>query len=446
MNFKYLDNWHKRISDKLGDRSEVFEKYFSKLYKEPVGKDDIVFDDHGHTETYSDGDRSDEYYNEEAKKLNVSTVITTDHDSLGGNRDLTGVEITCRLDGNQIEMLVYGFDYEKAKQLVDSGAFPYLNREFKINRILTLTRERIDIANKLHLTDKPLTLGDFIGLETSKTHKKTNVETLSSLGINPENYFSVGHEIPDEIVYNGKSYKVNYDFFIKKLYNYIKSSKTGYEFLKQKSLENEDFNPNSFSDFIRLMTSNKNGELYVEDEMFWPTAQQCIEFAKATGGLAILPHPFGYKGIDYNPLELMKKAKELSVDGIEAFHGFNESDEIETIYKYCYNNDLIITMGSDTHGYISSQGDRMEPGIAPGKGVDSRFLDAKVDVSALSTYNLHNFGSGNWRGEKDFDPDSIPSSIGRYMKYLDIKKRISKEPKNESYKKELEDFGYYPFE
>ena len=89
MNFKYLDNWRKRILDKLGERSEVFEKYFSKLYKEPSGKDDIIFDDHGHTETYSDGDRSDNYYNEEAKKLNVSTVITTDHDSLGGNRDLT---------------------------------------------------------------------------------------------------------------------------------------------------------------------------------------------------------------------------------------------------------------------------------------------------------------------------------------------------------------------
>ena len=78
------------------------------------------------------------------------------------------------------------------------------------------------------------------------------------------------------------------------------------------------FNPHSADDFMKAIIANKYGELYIESEGFWPTAEDVIEFAKKTGGVAVLAHPFGYnKKINITTLDLIKKANKLGIDGIE---------------------------------------------------------------------------------------------------------------------------------
>ena len=140
-------------------------------------------------------------------------------------------------------------------------------------------------------------------------------------------------------------------------------------------------------------------------------------------GIPVLAHPFGYGGIKYSPFELMENLRKLGVKGIEAFHGFNEPDEIEFIYKYCQFYGLLATMGSDTHEYYSNQGGRTDPGIAPGKSGESRFgKDNKIDESSLGTYNFHYFGTGAWRGEKKYDNMSIPETVIEHISK--IKKKI----------------------
>ena len=117
------------------------------------------------------------------------------------------------------------------------------------------------------------------------------------------------------------------------------------------------------------------------------------------------------KKINITTHDLIKKANRIGIDGIEVFHGFNQSDEVEFLYKYCYENGLLMTMGSDTHGFVSNQGSFAEPGIAPGVGHQMRYLQNNIDGDYTSTHNLHYFGTGAWRGEKDFDHLSVSPTI-----------------------------------
>ena len=185
---------------------------------------------------------------------------------------------------------------------------------------------------------------------------------------------------------------------------------------------------------MKLIVANKYGELYVETDGFWPTVEECIDFAKKTGGVAILAHPFGYnKKINITTLDLIKKANRLGIDGIEVFHGFNQSDEVEFLYKYCFENGLLISMGSDTHGFVSSQGGVMEPGIAPGVGHQARYTENNIDGDYTSLYNLHYYGTGAWRGEKKFDYLSISPTIDEVLekqaKLINKNKTITKKKK-----------------
>lgn len=400
MDYKYLENWFNRTLDRSENRGE----FLNPLFKTPEGKYDFLVDMHGHTKTYSDGIRSRDYYEKVAKDNGVSFLAVTDHDNIGKPSGLNGVEITCKIDpDNEIEILVYNFDYAKAQELISNGTFPYLDRNFKIARNVSLAKKRVDICNKLNLTDKHLTLGDLLEIHPLDENGKPTTLTLSQIEIDTNDIIKDGEPLPATVNYNGEPQKIDYSFLIGKTFKQIHNSKNGKKFLQAKSEIDPSFDPNSSDHFLKKIISNKNGELYVESSTLWPSAEEVIEFAKQTGGVAILAHPFGYaKKINITTFELLDRANKLGVDGIEACHGFNNPDEIEFLYKYAFNHDMSITIGSDTHGYYSTQGGKTEPGIIPG---------TSVECMSAGTYNLHYYGSGAWRGEEKFDQDELPKTI-----------------------------------
>ena len=411
MNFNYLDKWF----DEAMKRTEGRGAIFKCLYRPPFGMQDILVDLHGHTSTFSDGKRNVQFYRTSSIKNQISHSAITDHDSIGiddkSKTFINGVEITSKLDDNEIEILVYNYDQAAAQALIDSGEFPYLDREFKILRNLELTRKRIAICNKLKLTDKPLTLSDILGI-SFKDETGVKFLTLSQIGINADHIIRPNQPFPEKLVYGNNVYPIVYSYLINKLFNCIHSSNNGLKFLKSKAAEDRGFNPHSSDDFMKSIIANKNGELYIDSAGYWPTVQEVIDFAKKTGGVAVLAHPFGYsKKINITTKELLKQVNRLGIDGVEVFHGFNQSDEVEYLYKFCYDNDLLITMGSDTHGYISYQGGFVEPGIAPGVGYQARFDENNIYQDYLSLYNLFYYGTGAWRGEKEFDHLSIPPTV-----------------------------------
>lgn len=422
MKFDYLKGWKKRAFEKLDGRG----KFLEFLFEEPKDKNDIVFDFHFHTQG-SDGDRTPKMAGHEAQANGVQKMAFADHDTLrsiddlaSGQADLAdysgefinGVEVTSRLEGKSVEVLVYDFDYDKAKELASSGEFPFLDRNFRLSRIVELIKKRIDIVNELGITDVPLKLENFVSLEMQNENGKVVNVPFAELGISADNAVRLGKfaktEIRDFIEYKGKKYRVNYDYFNSKLFKLISGSEKGKKFLSEieigskKSIE-------TFAEFNRFLIQRKDSPLYVSDDKYWPTVSQVCDFAKKTGGVAIFAHPYGYGNLGISPKDLMKKAIEAGVDGIECMHGFNEPNEIEEIYKVCYTNDLLFTAGSDTHGFYSSQGNRTEVGRFPSQGAMSKVEDNKLEDAKIGTYNLHHFGSGAWRKAKTFDVDELSS-------------------------------------
>lgn len=440
MNHTYLDNWKQRAIAK----SEGRGKFLSFAFENPAGKFDITVDMHGHTETYSDGKRSAQFYAEKAKKLGIFAI--TDHDSIGTNaqeaNEINGVEVTCKLDpNNEIEILVYGYDYDKANKLIHDGSFPYLDKTFKLSRNVELAKRRLELCNKLNLTDNPVSLSDVLQIKVIDDNGKPKTLTLKEIGVNANDIITFGKPLPETVEYNGKLLKINYDFLIRKTFNLIHGSENGMKFLNEKAKKDASFNPDSADHFLKKIISNKKGELYVDGSKLWPTASDVIEFAKETGGVAILAHPFGYnKKINITTLELLERIKHLGIDGIEVWHGFNQSDEIEFLYKYAFANDLLITMGSDTHGFVSTQGDETAPGIFPGVGHESRFTKNNINNTIGSLYNLHHYGSGEWRNEKEFDLDNLPTSIAEVFQnqLAQLRKHGNPLPEQNNNQKEIE--------
>lgn len=418
MDFKYLKSWKKRAFEKTGGRG----KGLNFLFEPPTNKNDVEFDLHGHT-VGSDGVRSAKMVGHEAQANKVKKIALTDHDTVKTLDELfeektdladfsgefiNGVEITARLGGKCVEVLVYDFDYDKLKKLSESHEFPFLDRKFKLERIVKIIKQRIDIVNELELTDEPLLLNDFIALEVANSKGIIEKIPFSKLGIDYSAVLDFNVKpimIRENIAMLNGTFAVNYDYFNSKLYNYIKNSKKGSEFLKEYSVGNKKSIVN-FAEFNRFLIQRSDSPLFVEDKKFWPTVAQIADFAKQVGGVSIFAHPYGYGNLDVSPEHLMKEAVRAGVDGIECMHGFNEPDEIEKIYKFCYERDLLISAGSDTHDFYSLQGNLTEFGRLPSQGVKSKFENNQLEDSKISIYNLHYFGSGAWRGEKTFDVDN----------------------------------------
>ena len=417
MDFSYLNNWFSEAMKQTEGRGAIFEFMFHP----PFGEHDIVVDLHGHTKSFSDGERTLQYYKKIANANKISKAAITDHDSIGIDTApdglINGVEITSRLEDNEVEVLVYGYDQKIAQALIDNGSFPYLDKNFKFLRNLELTRRRIELCNKQKLTSKKLTLSDVLNIEVPNENGEIESLSLSQIGVNADHIIIPGEPLPKNVCYKGLAYPIQYGYLIRKLFNCIHADKKGLEFLNSKTEIDSTFNPHSPDDFMKLIIANKYGELYTESTGLWPTVEDCIEFAKATGGVAILAHPFGYnKKINITTQDLVKKAYHLGIDGIEVFHGFNQSDEVEFLYKFCYEYGLIPTMGSDTHGFVSNQGSFVEPGIAPGVGHQIRYTENNITSEATSLYNLFYYGTGAWRGEKEFKYLSEPPSISNVLK------------------------------
>lgn len=433
MNYEYLKRWY----DEMMVRTEGRGEFLKFMFCPPTGSNDILIDLHGHTRV-SDGTRSVQYYRQSATARKIKHASLTDHDNLGENETepnfFNGVEITTHLGDNEIEILVYGYDQQKAEELINNGTFPFINQNFKYIRNVELTRRRIKLCNELGITDKPLTLSDILNIELTDENGNVQELTLSEIGINADKIIKAGEPLPEFVVYKNKICPISYRFLIKKLFNQIHGCKKGKAFLEAKAKRDSSYNPNSLDHFMKSVIANKYGELHTETEGLWPTIEDVVAFAKATGGVAILAHPFGYnRKINITTLDLIKKAYHLGIDGIEVFHGFNQSDEVEFLYKFCYEHGLLATMGSDTHGYISQQGGFVEPGVAPGVGHQMRYNENNIHGASTSLYNLFYYGTGAWRGETEFDHLSYPPSI--YEVFSSQEEAINKSKNNAKKKK-----------
>ncbi len=423
MKFEGLGQWQAEALKNSGGRGR--ELLF--LFEQPEGENDIIFDLHIH-DTNSDGVRGARKVLTEAQENGVEIVSITNHDNdkstqnihrgrvdfaRYGGRYINGIEITCRLNGYPVECLVYGHNHLRSEELSESYKFPFINRNFKLKRIMNLIQSRVSIANKLQITPKFLSLNDFISVEQKGLNGEIKYVPLSKLGLDANTHIGISQRKLNEYVeVDGEKCKVNLDYFNAKLFKYIIQSENGRKYLAKKGIEVSEYDSKtvdiesleippllkqSFAKFNRTIIQNAESELYVDDSEWWPSFEQVAEFAKATGGVAILAHPFGYGGVKVEAKELMDMAIEAGADGIECLHGYNTAEQVEFIYQYCKKRGKFITAGSDTHDFYSYQGNKTQIGIAPGIGEAYDEKNNPIHEMPIGTYNLHYIGSGLFR-------------------------------------------------
>lgn len=85
----------------------------------------------------------------------------------------------------------------------------------------------------------------------------------------------------------------------------------------------------------------KPGDIKLEYDAY----ADVISLIKSAGGLAVLAHPGMYGNID-----ILDELVGLGLDGVEVEHHSNSPEQRDILRKYCVENKLLITGGSDFHG------------------------------------------------------------------------------------------------
>lgn len=89
------------------------------------------------------------------------------------------------------------------------------------------------------------------------------------------------------------------------------------------------------------------------DEVTLPriSIEEAISKIQMSGGKAVLAHPY-FSGFKENNLEEeIKKIMEYGLDGIESYYMRSTKSQIRNMIKFAKDNNLIMTVGSDFHGY-----------------------------------------------------------------------------------------------
>ncbi len=396
--------WKKDIATK-GFRKELVNAIFS-------GSDKKV-NLHLHTDI-TDGILSPENLVLEAKKAKMDMIAITDHDTIktalvasepGFNNHgyegtiLSGAEIGVVLNGRRLEVVLLDFDTKKANELVQSGEFPFLNRSFKHKRFIYNIMKRIESVNNHQLTEKPLTISDFVKLETIDEKGEIVFKPFSELNINALDFIDFDADVlPEQIMINGSFHKVSYESFNFRLFKLLEKSPKAMAVIN--SFTNDDGLPvTNFADFNRFVLQSDGNIFSVDDKHLWPSIKDVKNFADKIKiddkkVVVSLAHPFGYSTSQGLPHEFIPEAVNEGINALECMHGFNTAEEIEFLSELAYKYELLPTIGNDWHGYPQSR-QHYKFGIDTLPGYEGSFEKTNIFHNVpLTTENFYLLATG----------------------------------------------------
>ncbi|MCO1601627.1 PHP domain-containing protein [Desulfosporosinus nitroreducens] len=100
--------------------------------------------------------------------------------------------------------------------------------------------------------------------------------------------------------------------------------------------------------FQRGGTSEPQGIAYIKLE--YVDAQTAIRTVREAGGIAVLAHPGQLRNFD-----AIDDWVELGLEGIELYHPSHNEEDRQTSLRYAQKHNLIITGGSDFHGFYGEK-------------------------------------------------------------------------------------------
>lgn len=106
-----------------------------------------------------------------------------------------------------------------------------------------------------------------------------------------------------------------------------------------------------------------------------PNAKECIELIHASGGLAILAHPFKTCCNEEQVRNLILKIRRWGLDGVEVVHPNHSEEERLKVMQIAYEYSLLYSGGSDYHGKYEND-ELVSENHAGGVIVPKSYLDA----------------------------------------------------------------------
>ena len=253
--------------------------------------------------TCSDGGLTPTQLLQLAEKNKLDYFSITDHDCVDAYKELLnidtkkyfsgkvvlGAELRCLYKGTQLELLCYGYDYNKIK---DSY---WVNKDY------------------YHDLKKGL-------LETLMQKAKLVGFEYKTIEYNPE--------IKPERLFYDELLKYSNNLKILESYN-IKHS----------------------GDFYRRLIADPQSPMFFDSSKYSQTVEQLADFIHSCGGVAVLAHPFGVYNLP-NPKEDVEAiAASGKIDGIECMHANMTKENTKFLLDLCNKYNLVSTGGSDYHAY-----------------------------------------------------------------------------------------------
>ena len=267
---------------------------------------------------YSDGTMSPREIVEDAKKRNVQLIAITDHNVLDSYTELK--EAAEEFGINVIRGVEIDARFEDI--VVHILAYNFQDNE--------------KLFNLVHKAKKEL-------LETS-------IELIKRMENDYENISSEDYEAYD--------------------YDRRKGGWKGIHYLFDRGITNELF------EGVKYYGQYKCGHEYFD----YPTVEEVIDAVHEANGYVVLAHPCNYykNNTKEEVLEKLEKFKSIGIDGVECYYPANSEMMTETCIEFCKNNNMIITVGSDSHGDFG----------AVSKGIEYYIGAVKKDSSELNLKDM----------------------------------------------------------
>ena len=267
---------------------------------------------------YSDGTMSPREIVEDAKKRNVQLIAITDHNVLDSYTELKEAAEEFGIK------VIRGVEIDARFEDIVVHILAY---NFEDNE---------NLFNLVHKAKNEL-------LETS-------IELIKRMENDYENISSEDYEAYD--------------------YDKRKGGWKGIHYLFDRGITSELF------EGVKYYGKYKCGHEYFD----YPTVEEVVKAVHEANGYVVLAHPCNYykNNTKEEVLEKLEKFKSIGIDGVECYYPANSEMVTETCVEFCKNNDMIITVGSDSHGEFG----------AVSKGIEYYIGAVKKDSSELNLKDM----------------------------------------------------------
>ena len=113
----------------------------------------------------------------------------------------------------------------------------------------------------------------------------------------------------------------------------------------------EKFGVKHSGDFFRKMIASPESPMYFNPTNYSLSFDEAVSLIHDCGGIAVLAHPFGVYKIDDPKAVLEELLSKNKLDGLECYHANILPEQTEYLLKKCKEHNLVSSGGSDYHAY-----------------------------------------------------------------------------------------------